>query len=1094
MPLRALLDRSDIPEDAKNAIREELERQFSASAPDADRRRIQRDLALDLLAAESLEEALRVCLRGALDASGLDVGGIYLVSTDAQDLELVCYEGASDEWADEVRSVRANSAHGKRVLSGRSECLTWERLRTLKDLRVVTEGLRALATIPVVYRDEVIACLNLASRTDDRISVGRQHTLELIGGLLGVVVKRFQVAQDLQQSETRYRALVESAPDAIFTVGPDGRFLTANRAAAHALGREPAAVVGRHMQELFPAAIATRQLSVIERVLRTGTPYGTFGALTTTAAGPRSFNTVLSPVVDPDGRVVCVLGVARDITDHQTAVEALRQSEERYRALVESAPDAIFTVDTHGTILSVNPAAARVLRLPDGEAVGRSLRDVFPSPLAEHRIGIIRGIHETGERAIATYTENVEGQGERWFSAVLSPVFGPDREVLCVLGIARDITEQVEADQALRESEARYRTLIEAAPDAILTVDRDGVVLSVNAEMARRLGGGSDQVVGRRFHDLMPADGADQRLAWVRQAFDTGMPVAARDRGRVPGYEDRWYEAIHAPIRDADGTVRQVLVVSRDVTERVRAEEALRQSEERYALATAAGKVAVWDWRPEDGPPLCSPALEEMLGYGPEEVFSDWQDWDRIRHPDDRERMREISRSISDGQVTEFAMEQRLLHKDGMYHWIFSRGTAIRHPDGRIVRLLGTSTDTTEQKRAEEERRKIAERLQQASKLESLGLLAGGVAHDFSNLLTGLLGNIELARRQTDAASTVHTYLERAEQAATQAAGLADQMLAYAGRGRVVIRTLDFAALVRDTGGLAAAQCPAQVQVVLAVPQELPAIRGDATQLRQVALNLVTNAAESLGEAGGVVTAQVGVVDVDRDYLAHSHVDDNLPVGRYVSLRVSDTGPGMDAETLARIFDPFFTTKATGRGFGLASALAVARGHGGAMLVTSEPGSGTTFEVLLPAVEGAAEADGLDDCPPAPLAQGTGVVLVAEDEPLVLAVAAATLSEAGFTVLEAADGSEALRLFEENAAELCAVFLDLAMPKVDGLQVLREIRHRRPELPAIVTSAYVGDEAAARLQGGGPTVFVRKPYRTEQLVTRLLEAIHAPPT
>ncbi|MBM3475181.1 MAG: response regulator [Armatimonadetes bacterium] len=711
MPLRALLDRSDIPEDAKDVIREELEGRSGSPSAGAQRLRGQRDLALDLLAAESLDEALCVCLHAALEAAGLDAGGIYLVHPDTRDLELVCHEGASDEWAREIRSVPADSAHGRRVFTGRPTYVTLEQLAALKNPRVVAEGMRALAVIPVVYRDEVIACLNLVSRTDDHISVGRQHTLELISGLLGLVIKRFQVAQDLQQSE------------------------------------------------------------------------------------------------------------------------------------------------------------------------------------------------------------------------------------------------------------------------------------------------------------------------------------------------------------------------------------------ERYALATAAGKVAVWDWRPESGEPYCSPRLGEMLGYGPDEVFADWQDWERIRHPDDRERIRAVSRSVSDGPATEFTMEQRLLHKDGSYRWVLSRGTVVRDAESRILRLIGTNTDITEQKQAEEARRQIAARLQQASKLESLGLLAGGVAHDFSNLLTGLLGNIELTRRQIEPASPVHTYLERAEHAALQATDLADQMLAYAGHGHVVVRTLDFAALVSDIGDLAATQFPAGVQVLLSLPHGLPPVRGDATQLRQVALNLVTNAAESVGEAGGIVTVQVGVVDADRHHLARGHVDDNLPEGRYLSLRVSDTGLGMDADTLGRIFDPFFTTKSTGRGFGLASALAVVRGHGGAMLVSSEPGSGTTFEVLLPAVEGVTEpAEPADEpCKPGP--QGRGTVLMAEDEPLVLAVATAALSEAGFTVLQAADGSEALRLFQENQANVCAVLLDLAIPKVDGLRVLREIRRLRPAVAVIVTNAYGGDEAVARLQGGGPAAFVRKPYRPEQVVVAVLQAL-----
>jgi len=963
MPLRALLERDDIPEDARAAIRDVLSMPSDDSTTEQTLWR-QRELAHDLIGADSVEAALNLCLRAALDLTGFEAGGIYVAEEHTGDFVMICHTGLSAGFVAGTGRAPGDSPRGRRVRSGRSVYWSNQEPGAIAGDDERAEGLLAVAGVPVFGQDEVMAWVNVASRKFERLPPGAMDLLESVSGLLGVALHRLRTEK------------------------------------------------------------------------------------------------------------------------------ALQDSEERYRALVESATDAIFAVDADGGILAVNSAAARLLGAGSDEVVGRSLRDIFPPQEAERRIGIMRRIYETKTGATATYQEPYRGVGLRWFNATLSPVFDGSGEVTCVLGIARDITEHVEAEAALRASEEQYRTLVEAAPDAIMTVDPDGRILSVNAAMARRLDRPSESLIGMRLSDLMPEESVCRRLGWIRQAMETGEPVTARDRGSVAGHEETWYEAIHAPVRDAEGNVRHVLVVSRDVTEQVRATEALRRSDERYAMATAAGKVAVWDIDTETDRLYDSPSLAEMLGYSPGEVPCDWRELERLRHPDDRLRVAEISKSIADGQTTEFVIEQRLLHKDGQYRSILSRGSAVRDDEGRLTRVIGTNTDITEQKRAEEERSAMAARLQQAQRLESLGVLAGGVAHDFSNLLTGLLGNLSLARRRLHQASPAQPYLQRAESAASQAAELAESMLAYSGQGLIELAPVDLAELLTDTVDMAATALPEGVTLVPELPADLPPIQGEAAQLRAVVQNLIRNAAEAIGETTGTITVGADVIAADRPRLAQTYVDDDLPEGRYLCLRVSDTGSGMDAQVLARVFDPFFSTKSYGRGLGLPSSLGVVRAHRGAIQVHSEPGRGATFEVLLPIAPEAVGAPELGAPPPSPPDDPcTGAVLLAEDEALVRAVAAAALEEAGFTVLQAADGSEALHLFQEHPDEIRAVLLDLAMPHADGMKVLGEVRRQRPGLPVIVASAYNGDDAVARLRESGPARFIRKPYRPEELVAGLREIL-----
>jgi signal transduction histidine kinase len=330
--------------------------------------------------------------------------------------------------------------------------------------------------------------------------------------------------------------------------------------------------------------------------------------------------------------------------------------------------------------------------------------------------------------------------------------------------------------------------------------------------------------------------------------------------------------------------------------------------------------------------------------------------------------------------------------------------TPLRNPDGSFSKLE-IFRDITDLKRAEEERRQLEAQIQHTQRLESLGVLAGGIAHDFNNLLTVILGNTDLALRDTPPGSPAREMLSEVKSAASRASVLTNQMLAYSGRGAFVVGTLELSRLVEEMGQLLHVSLPDKVQLELDLAADLPAIEADASQVHQIVMNLVTNAAEAIGDESGVITVHTCMLEADRACLAEARLVEELPEGPYVCLQVSDTGCGMDAETQAKLFDPFFTTKFVGRGLGLAAVHGIVRGHRGAIRVRSEVGKGTTVTVLLPysAEAAAVTAEPLagqsaDPLPPA------GTVLVVEDEPGVRDLAKTMLERAGFVVLTAGDG------------------------------------------------------------------------------------------
>jgi len=337
-------------------------------------------------------------------------------------------------------------------------------------------------------------------------------------------------------------------------------------------------------------------------------------------------------------------------------------------------------------------------------------------------------------------------------------------------------------------------------------------------------------------------------------------------------------------------------------------------------------------------------------------------------------------------------------------------------------------------------------------------------------------------------ASPVVDNLAEIETATSRAAELTSQMLAYSGKGRFTLQAVSLSRLAEQTANLLQAIISKKTDIQFNLQDALPAIEADPAQIRQILMNLIANAAEAIGEAGGIVRISTGVVDADRTYLSSTYFDDDLPAGRYVYLEASDTGCGMSPEILAKIFDPFFSTKFTGRGLGLAAVVGIVRAHRGALKVSSQPGSGSTFRLLFPGTD-AAEAVPADGPATVPARQDRGTILVVDDESGMRNLARAILENSGFTVLTAGNGGDAVGIFRRYTAEVAAVVLDLTMPVMDGEETATELRSIRPGIPIVLSSGYSEREVAARFAGQGLVGFLKKPYEPAELVEALRRAI-----
>ena len=513
---------------------------------------------------------------------------------------------------------------------------------------------------------------------------------------------------------------------------------------------------------------------------------------------------------------------------------------------------------------------------------------------------------------------------------------------------------------------------------------------------------------------------------------------------------------------------------------RTQAGEGLRESEERYREFVEGAEDLVTRVDGERRFLFVNKTAERVFGLKPEECIG-LSVFDFI-HADDRENTRErLSQYIRDRASTG-TFENRQVSRTGEVSHMIWISQFHYDAQGELISIDGTARDITE-------RKKMQRQIEHTQKLESLGVLAGGIAHDFNNLLTSILGNADLAAMNLSPVSPARQNLEEIEKASRRAADLCRQMLAYSGKGAFVIRSINLNELVREMAHLLEASLSKKAILRYELADDLPPIEADPTQIHQITMNLITNASESLGEDTGLIGIATGTMDCNEEYLQDASLGEELPEGRYVYFQVSDTGCGMDAETLAKVFDPFFTTKFTGRGLGLAAVIGITRAQKGAIKINSAPGKGTTFRILFPSCEKPAE-ESKSDTEMAQDWRGSGTVLLVDDEAMVRQVAASMLKNIGFDVLEAADGHEAVEIFRAQKDEIILVLLDMSMPRMGGEEAFNEIKGIKSDARVVLSSGYTEQEALNGFEGKGLAGFVQKPYKYENLLEKIRNALN----
>ncbi len=766
-------------------------------------------------------------------------------------------------------------------------------------------------------------------------------------------------------------------------------------------------------------------------------------------------------------------------------LEALHKNEERFSIAMEAARDGLWewNITTGDTYFS--PAFFRMLGYELEKTAGaiQDWIDLVHPDDREHALLANRECIENRRESFQVEFRMKAQNGDwRWILGRGKAVKrANDGKALLMVGTHVDITEQKRIEEELCESRGKYQAIIEAFDGLIYVCSSDFKIEYMNRALIERTG---YNAVGKLCYEIL--HDRDSVCPWcVNDEVLAGRTV----RWELQSPKDRrWYYVVNVPVYRHDGSIlKQAMIM--DITDRKQAEESLRENRELLRVVVEGTSDAVFVKDLAGRYRLLNGAASRLVGKSPDEVIG--RDDTYIFPAEEARTMMEGDRSVMDAGATS-TYEEYLTSATGEHLVFLSTKGPLFDEQGNVTGLFGISRDITTIKRAETERLELERKLQHSQKLESLGVLAGGIAHDFNNILTIILGNLELAGLKISVDTPVLEKIELAIKACNRAADLIRMMLAYTGKGVSAPAKIRLNEVICENEPFILAYVHRKVEFNISLGPDIPLIEADKSQILQIIINLVINASEAIGDGTGAITLCTGIKDCDDNDLAASRVEEKPPAGRFAYLEVSDSGCGMDDETLQRVFEPFFTTKFLGRGLGLSAVQGIVRTHNGAILLESVPGLGSRFCVLLPIYE-----NDIVNKPefilPASQSELTTAahrkVLVVDDEEQVRDMCIAFLEHLGFHSVSAANGHEALDIFSKNADEIGLIILDLTMPVMDGARVFHELKRIRQDVAVILSSGYSEEKVLERFADDKPEGFVQKPFQMTELKEKIEQVI-----
>lgn len=787
-------------------------------------------------------------------------------------------------------------------------------------------------------------------------------------------------------------------------------------------------------------------------------------------------------------------GLRKQVSDQITIEVMLKAERERCQEYLDLAGVMFIIIDLKGTVILANRKACEVLEYSENEIIGKNWFDGFLPQNIRKRVKQVFDQLISGEIEPIEYFENpvISGSGAQrliaWHNTILRDTEG---SIIASLSSGEDITERKQSEEALRVSKERFEKIISQCPVPMVITDAKGDIEYFNDRFVKVFGYTLDDISTSEQWWITTYPDEDYREL-VKRSWRFAIALAKEKGTQIE--TQRW------DITCKDRSVRHVefdmmplgeisVIAMNDITKRNRAED---EREQAYAFLQT-----VIDGFPEEllvinrdyTIALANKTVRLQAEVDPVQACLKCHQishhsetpCDNENHPCPLKEVFKTGKPVS--------IEHIHFNELGEERAVEIIASPIFDKLGVVIQIIESCRDITERKKTEEERLDLQRQILHTQKLESLGVLAGGIAHDFNNILMAILGNADLALQDLSTANPAYSNVKEIETASIRAADLARQMLAYSGKGQFLIERINLNEAVQEMTHMLEVSITKKAVIKYHLSDNLPLIDADATQIRQIIMNLVLNASDAIDRISGVISITTGAMDCDSKYLASAYIDESLPEGQYAYVEVTDTGSGMNEETLEKLFDPFFSTKFAGRGLGMSAVLGIIRGHRGAIKVYSEPGSGTSIKVLFPTC---ADSDELME----PDREGirekwtcTGTVLLVDDEESILSIGKQMLERIGFDVLTALDGREALNQFREYSDVIDLVILDLTMPHLDGVETFREFRRVQSDVRVLISSGYNEQDVSQRFSGESLAGFLQKPYVLSELEAKIKEIL-----
>jgi PAS domain S-box-containing protein len=886
------------------------------------------------------------------------------------------------------------------------------------------------------------------------------------------------------------RAVVETAVDGVILIDASGKVLMFNPACEKLFKYRADEVVGQNVKMLMPGPYRQEHDRYLDNFARTGERKiidigrEVLGQRKDGSTFPMDLS--VGEAKQDDGSIF--VGIIHDLTERERAEQALRESAARLRAVVDTAVDGVILIDARGRIIMFNPACERLFQYSIDEVMHENVKLLMPSSYRIEHDGYIRNFLDSGERKIIGIGREVVGQRKDGSTFPMNLSVGEakqDGESIFV-GIIHDLTERKRAEQTVHDSERSFRLLVEGVTDyAIYMLDLEGRVTSWNSGAERIKQFTAAEILGRHVREFYTEDerlnGEPERnLEAVRRE---GRFEAEAWRVRKDGSKF-WASVVVDPVRNERGQLLGYAKITRDISERRRAEQAISDAGMRVntVVQTAVDGVI---WIEADGRiQMFNPACEKLFGYSAEEVSG--QNVKMLMPaPYREEHDRYLDNFHRTGQKKIIGIGREVVgrRKDGStFPMDLSVGEAKQ--DGKSI-FVGIIHDLTERKRTEEQ-------LVQAQKMEMVGQLSGGIAHDFNNLLTVIVGNAEFLSEQLKPRQDLQQLADDIGRAGDRGAELTQRLLAFSRRQILRPIEIDCNKLLDGVHKMLRRTLREDIEINTSFDPDLALAYADPAQLESAILNLAVNAQDAM-VAGGRLTVTTANASLDDHYQSlHPEV---MP-GEYIMVAVTDDGEGMPKNVIERVFEPFFTTKEVGKGSGLGLSMVYGfvKQSSGHVSIYSEPGLGTTVRMYLPQ---AATRSPMSSEPiqtdETVLPKGTETVLIVEDDPFVRSYAVLRLQSLGYSVVAAVDGKDALEKLRTNI-HIDLLFTDIVMPGgINGWKLAELAQQMRPGLPVLLTSGYALETLVKHGRHRDGSVVLTKPYRKADLALRLREVLTAPP-